>query len=54
MKSPNPVPDEVYKEAALHYDETALAMLITGIATINMYNRINVSTRQIVDVLSRK
>lgn len=44
----NPVPDEVYKEAALHYDETALAMLVTGIATINMYNRINVSTRQIV------
>lgn len=47
-----PVPDEVYKEAALHYDEAALATLITGIATANLYNRLNVSTRQIVDVLS--
>lgn len=48
------VPDEVYKEASLHYDEAALATLITGISTANLYNRLNVSTRQIVDVLSRK
>lgn len=48
-----PVPDEVYKEAALHYDEAALATLITGIATANLYNRLNVATRQIVDVLPR-
>jgi AhpD family alkylhydroperoxidase len=33
-----PVPDEVYKEAALHYDEAALATIITGIATANLYN----------------
>jgi len=48
-----PVPDEVYKESALHYDEAALATIITGIATANLYNRLNVSTRQIVDVLPR-
>lgn len=47
------VPDKVYREAALHYDEAALATLISGIATANLYNRLNVSTRQIVDVLSR-
>ncbi|MGE7110387.1 carboxymuconolactone decarboxylase family protein [Lysinibacillus sp. NPDC047702] len=48
------IPDKVYMEASLHYDEAALATLITGISTANLYNRLNVSTRQIVDVLSRK
>ncbi|UED72222.1 carboxymuconolactone decarboxylase family protein [Brevibacillus sp. DP1.3A] len=49
-----PVPDEVYEEAARHYDEAALATLIAGIATANLYNRINVSTRQVADVLAKK
>lgn len=48
----DPVPDDVYKEAALHYDEGALATLIIGIATVNLYNRINVSTRQTLDISS--
>lgn len=48
----DPVPDDVYKEASHHYDEGALATLIIGIATANLYNRINVSTRQTVDVTS--
>ncbi|MFS0723629.1 carboxymuconolactone decarboxylase family protein [Paenibacillus sp. 1P07SE] len=46
----DPVPDDVYQKASIHYDEGALATLITGIATVNLYNRINVSTRQLVDV----
>lgn len=50
----DPVPDDVYKEASLHYDEGALATLIIGIATVNLYNRINVSTRQTVDVTSQR
>lgn len=50
----DPVPDEIYDEAARHYDEQALATLLAGIATANLYNRLNVSTRQSVDVLSRK
>jgi len=50
----DPVPEEVYQEAARHYDEAALATLMTGIATANLYNRLNVATRQVVDVLSRK
>ncbi|MFS0728279.1 carboxymuconolactone decarboxylase family protein [Paenibacillus sp. 1P07SE] len=48
--STDPVPDHVYQEASRHYDEDALATLIIGIATVNLYNRINSSTRQQVDV----
>jgi len=43
---PDPVPDEVWAEAARHYDEPALAALVLSIATINVFNRINVATRQ--------
>jgi AhpD family alkylhydroperoxidase len=43
---PDPVPDEVWNEAAQHYDERALASLVIEICTINAFNRINVSTRQ--------
>jgi len=44
----DPVPDEIWKEAARHYDEPALAALIISIATINVWNRLNVATRQLV------
>jgi alkylhydroperoxidase family enzyme len=40
------VPDEVWEEAARHYDETALAGLVLSIAGINVWNRLNVATRQ--------
>jgi AhpD family alkylhydroperoxidase len=43
----DPVPDEVWEEAARHYDETELAGLVLAIAGINAWNRINASTRQI-------
>jgi AhpD family alkylhydroperoxidase len=49
----DPVPDEVYNEAVRHYDEQALATLIAGIATANLWNRLNVSTRQIVNLSAR-
>jgi AhpD family alkylhydroperoxidase len=42
----DPVPDAVWKEAARYYDEPALGALILSIAAINVWNRINVSTRQ--------
>lgn len=42
-----PVPDEVWEEAARHYDETQLAALVLAIASINTWNRINAMTRQI-------
>lgn len=42
----DPVPDEIWNEAARHYDEAALAALILSIATTNVFNRLNVSVRQ--------
>ena len=41
------VPDEIWDEAARHYDESQLATLVLAIATINVWNRLNVTTRQI-------
>jgi len=43
----DPVPDEIWAEAARHYDERGLAALILMIATTNVYNRVNVTTRQV-------
>lgn len=43
----DPVPDEIWDEAARHYDERALAALILSIATTNVFNRLNVTTRQV-------
>jgi alkylhydroperoxidase family enzyme len=40
------VPDMVWNEAARHYDEKALAALVFWIGTTNLYNRLNVTTRQ--------
>jgi len=42
----DPVPDDVYNEAARHYDETALAALIVSIGLINIWNRFNATVRQ--------
>jgi AhpD family alkylhydroperoxidase len=44
---PDPVADEIWDEAARHYDEPALAALLIAISTINVWNRLNVATRQI-------
>jgi len=44
---PDPVPDEIWDEAARHYDERALAGLLLAISLINVWNRLNVSTRQV-------
>ena len=41
----DPVPDEIWEEAARHYDEPALAVLIIEIALINVFNRLNVTVR---------
>lgn len=43
----DPVPDEIWDEAARHYDEPALAALILWVAMTNVWNRLNVTTRQI-------
>jgi AhpD family alkylhydroperoxidase len=43
----DPVPDEIWDEAARHYDERGLAALVLMIATTNVFNRLNVATRQV-------
>ena len=43
----DPVPDSVWDEAARHYDEQELAALVLSIATVNVWNRLNVATRQV-------
>jgi AhpD family alkylhydroperoxidase len=43
----DPVPDDVWNEAARHYDEQALASLVLSIATVNLWNRLNAATRQV-------
>jgi AhpD family alkylhydroperoxidase len=40
------VPDEVWANAAKHYDEEQLGALVGLIALINAYNRLNVISRQ--------
>src|SRR5579872_270015 len=43
----DPVPDEIWNEAARHYNEKELAGLILWISMTNVWNRINVTTRQV-------
>jgi AhpD family alkylhydroperoxidase len=41
------VPDDVWDEAADHYDEKSLAALVMAIAQINAWNRISVTNRSV-------
>jgi AhpD family alkylhydroperoxidase len=43
---PEGVPDDVYDEAAQHFAEWELAQLIALIFTVNVWNRMNVTTRK--------
>lgn len=43
----DPVPDEIWNEAARNYDERGLAALLLEIALANVFNRLNIPTRQI-------
>ena len=42
----DPVPDEVWDEAARHFEEKELAALVLWLATTNFFNRLNATTRQ--------
>jgi AhpD family alkylhydroperoxidase len=44
---PDPVPDEVWEDAARHYEAPTLAALVLQIANINLWNRLNIATRQV-------
>ena len=43
----DPVPDDVWNEAARHYGEKQLAALIVSISLINVWNRLNASVRML-------
>ena len=43
----DPVPDAVWDEAARHFDEKQLSALLLCITTTNMWNRLNVATKQV-------
>jgi AhpD family alkylhydroperoxidase len=43
----DPVPDELWDAAAEHFDETQLGALVLDIATANLWNRLNIATRQL-------
>jgi len=44
---PDPVPDDIWEQAAAHYDEQQLAAVIFMIAVTNLFNRLNATTRQV-------
>lgn len=46
------VPDEVWADAARHYDEAGLAQLVLHASMVNVWNRLNVSTRQVAGAQS--
>lgn len=43
----DPVPDAIWAEAARHFQDKALAALVLSIASVNVWNRLNVATRQV-------
>ena len=42
------VPDQIWDEAAKHFDEQGMASLVLKIAVTNVFNRLNRVTRQVV------
>ena len=43
-----PVPDAIWDAAAEHFDQTQLGALVLDIATVNLWNRLNIATPQVV------
>jgi len=43
----DPVPDEIWDEAARHHNEKQLAAIILMIAVTNLFNRLNATTGQV-------
>jgi len=41
------VPDDVWEEATRHFDEKQLAALVLYVSVVNVWNRLNVATRQV-------
>ncbi|WP_338868878.1 carboxymuconolactone decarboxylase family protein [Myxococcus stipitatus] len=47
------VPDEVWNEAARHFDEQAMGALVMSIGLVNLWNRLNAATRQVANPHAR-
>jgi AhpD family alkylhydroperoxidase len=45
---PEPVSDAIWDAAAEHFDEAQLGALVLDIATVNLWNRLNIATQQVV------
>lgn len=43
----DPVPDELWQEVARHHDGAALNSIVLTIGMINLWNRLNVTTKQV-------
>ncbi|REK85576.1 carboxymuconolactone decarboxylase family protein [Streptomyces inhibens] len=43
----DPVPDDIWDEAADHFDEKQLSAIILTIGLTNLFNRLNVTTKQL-------
>jgi AhpD family alkylhydroperoxidase len=43
----DPVSDEIWREAARHFNEAALGALVMSIGLINLWNRLNAATHQV-------
>jgi AhpD family alkylhydroperoxidase len=48
-RSDDPVPDDLWHEVTEHYDERQVSALILQIATLNLFNRINVAVKEQAD-----
>jgi AhpD family alkylhydroperoxidase len=42
----DPIPDKIWDELIRHYDETDIVSLLLTISTINVWNRLNIATKQ--------
>jgi AhpD family alkylhydroperoxidase len=42
----DPVPDKIWDELMRHYNETDIASLLLTIVSINVWNRLNIATKQ--------
>ena len=42
----DPVPDKIWDELIRHYNESEIASLLLTIASINVWNRLNIATKQ--------
>ncbi len=43
----NTVPDAVWDETVRHYTEPQMATILMSIATVNLWNRLNIATKQV-------